>query len=270
MEPVFGETEIKRVLQSDSVEYCGTGSFGEVWRAPYNNIDAAFKIIHGDGYDTQRILREIQGYQRVDHPNVVKLHDVLTLEIAGVARPTMVFEFIPGYDLANAISAARPTADELRGLAHGLLDGVAAMHSADLLHRDLKPANIALREGRYDAAVILDLGLAKLLDVESVTRYPSLVGTTFYMAPEQLRGERALKASDLWAIGEILFEAATGNHPFFRAGEKIGVEEAFERFETTPVIPLDIPGDLRDLIKRCLENVPHRRGTLAKAKSRLN
>lgn len=270
MEPIFPRTEIEHVLNSGSVEYRGTGSFGEVWRAPYNGVDAAYKIIHGDSYDTQRILREIQGYKRVDHQNVVKLHDVLNLKIAGVTRPVMVFEFIPGHDLAQAIAAVRPCADELRGLAHCLLDGVAAMHSADLLHRDLKPANIALRDGRYDAAVILDLGLAKLLDVESVTRYPSLVGTTLYMSPEQLRGERALKASDLWAIGEILFEAATGSHPFFTIGEKIGMDEAFNRFMAPPAVPESVPEDIRSLIARCLMNVPHRRGTLAKAKSRLS
>lgn len=270
MQQIFPKAAIEIALQCDAVEYCGTGSFGEVWRAPYRDADAAYKIIHGDGYDTQRILREIQGYQRVKHPNVVKLFDVQTISIEGAQRPIMVFEFIPGCDLAEAISNVRPSADELRGLAHGLLDGVAAMHAADLLHRDLKPANIALRDGDFKTAVILDLGLAKLLDVESVTRYPSLVGTTLYMAPEQLRGERALKASDLWAIGEILFEAATGNHPFFKAGEKIGMEEAFKRFESPPTVPSEIPDDLRELISRCLSAVPHRRGTLAKAKSRLS
>ncbi|ABK05862.1 serine/threonine protein kinase (plasmid) [Arthrobacter sp. FB24] len=270
MQQIFPRAAIEDALQCSNVEYRGTGSFGEVWRAPYNEADAAYKIIHGDGYDTQRILREIQGYRRVNHPNVVKLFDVQTMSIAGTQRPIMVFEFIPGCDLAEAISAGRPTGDELRGLAHGLLDGVSAMHAADLLHRDLKPANIALRDGKFDSAVILDLGLAKLLDVESVTRYPSLVGTTLYMAPEQLRGERALKASDLWAIGEILFEAATGNHPYFKAGEKIGIDEAFRRFEDSPVVPQEVPDDLRELITRCLSDVPHRRGTLAKAKSRLS
>lgn len=270
MQQVFPREDIGDALGCETVEYCGTGSFGEVWRAPYQGADAAYKIIHGDGYDTNRILREIQGYRRVDHSNVVKLYDVITLPIAGVKRPVMVFEFIPGHDLAEAITAGRPSAEELRSLAYGLLDGVAAMHSAELLHRDLKPANIALREGDFGRAVILDLGLAKLLDVESVTRYPSLVGTTLYMAPEQLRGERALKASDLWAIGEILFEAATGVHPFFQPGERVGMDEAFQRFETPPAIPSSIPEDIRDLIARSLSTVPHQRGTLAKAKSRLS
>ena len=63
------------------------------------------------------------------------------------------------------------------------------MHAADLLHRDLKPANVALRSGDYGQPVILDLGFAKLLDIESITKYPTLIGTTLYMAPEQLRGE---------------------------------------------------------------------------------
>jgi serine/threonine protein kinase len=172
-------------------------------------------------------------------------------------------------DLSAAIAARRPDDDELRGLAHGLLGGVVTMHAAELLHRDLKPANIALRDGRFNDPVILDLGLAKLLDIESITRYPAHVGTAMYMAPEQLRAERALRASDLWAIGVVLFEAATGTHPFFAEGETLTWDELFARLRNPPDVPDSIPADVVDLICRCLSDPPHKRGTVAKALDRL-
>ncbi|RYF52671.1 MAG: serine/threonine protein kinase [Comamonadaceae bacterium] len=265
----FEADEVCAALGVSTAEYRGTGSFGETWRADFDGHDAAYKIIHNTGDDAERLRREVEGYRRIDNAHVVKFFDVRTFHVAGVDRPVMIFEYIPGCDLSELIKVQRPTPEELRGLARGLLTGVLALHGADLLHRDLKPANIALRDGKYDGAVILDLGLAKLLDVESITRYPTLLGTTFYMAPEQLRQEKALRASDLWAIGEMLFEAATGSHPFFRQGEALGLPDALARLSTPPVLPSDLPADIADLILRCLSEVPHRRGTVAKALSRL-
>lgn len=266
----FDENEVCRALGVNRAEYCGTGSFGETWRADYNGHDSAFKIIHHDGYNIERLSREIEGYRRVASSNVVALFDVRNYYVAGTGRPVMIFEYISGCDLSEAIQNGRPNANELRSLARGLLTGVSAMHHARLLHRDLKPANIALREGKYESVVILDLGLAKLLDVETITRYPALLGTTFYMAPEQIRQERARKATDLWAIGEVLFEAATGRHPFFEEGDALTYEEALSRLSSPPSIPTDIPADVADLISKLLSDPPHQRGTVRKALDRLN
>ncbi|KLN71602.1 MULTISPECIES: serine/threonine-protein kinase [Rhodococcus] len=265
----FEVDDVCTALGVEKAEYRGTGSFGETWRADFAGRDAAYKIIHNTGDDAKRLSREVEGYRRIDNAHVVKLFDVRTFHIAGMDRPVMIFEYIPGCDLSELIKVRRPSHDELRGLARGLLTGVRALHEADLLHRDLKPANIALRDSKYDDAVILDLGLAKLLDVESITRYPTLLGTTFYMAPEQLRQDRALRASDLWAIGEMLFEAATGVHPFFKQGEAMGIAEAVTRLSTPPAVPSDLPPDIAELILKCLSDVPHRRGTVTKALDRL-
>lgn len=269
MNQIFSAEHVRAALQVEEAEYLGTGSFGEVWRAPFGDGNAAYKFIHAGGYQVGRLEREIDGYRRVDSPHVVRLFSVQETTIGDQRLPTMVFEYVPGCDLESAIARERPPADALRALVLGLLRGIDAMHAAEVLHRDLKPANVALRDGAYLTPVVLDLGFAKLLDVESITLYPSLIGTTLYMAPEQLRQERALRASDLWAVGVIGYEAATGSHPFFAAGERIPMSEAFSRLQNKPTHVANAPADVADVILRCLEYVPYRRGTVARAISDL-
>jgi serine/threonine protein kinase len=269
MDQQFTTADVEQAVGVPSVSYLGTGTFGETWRVVTAERDAAYKIIYRDDADLERLRREIASYRRVVSENVVRLDDVVPLAVAGKRRVTLVFEYIEGGDLAQAIPRVRPTADELVNLASGLLAGVAAMHSASLLHRDLKPANIALRGGGYAHPVVLDLGLAKLMDVESITRYPQSIGTPMYMAPEQLRGERALKASDLWAVGVVLYEAATGKHPYVAQGETLSWDEFFRRIAHKPTLPDYLPVSVADLIDRCLSDQPHKRGTVAKAIRRI-
>ncbi len=269
MDRQFDAEAVRLALRVDSVEHLGTGSFGETWRADWHGSPAAYKIIHAAGYSRERLQREIEGYRRVRSEHVVRLHDAETVTLAGAPHVVLIFDLIEGGELTRAITNHRPNGSELRELARGLLAGVRALHEADLLHRDLKPGNIALRGGRYESPVILDLGLAKLLDVESITRYPARVGTAMYMAPEQLRQERALRASDLWAVGVVLFEAATGQHSFLQAGESLTLDEALRRLACPPRVPEALPPDVADLIRRCLSDPPHRRGTVNKAISRL-
>jgi serine/threonine protein kinase len=265
VEQQFDEADVRAGLGVEEVAYLGTGNFGETWRAYFGGRDAACKIIHHEGSDNARLEREIIGYRRVSSKYVVELYDVATVHIAEKKRAMLVFEYIAGGNLRELLNVRRPDEDELRGLAHGILCGLQALHGADLLHRDLKPANIALRDGRFNAPVILDLGLAKLLDVESITRYPQIIGTPLYMAPEQLRGERALRASDLWALGTVLYEALTGRHPFVAEGERLTLDEALVRMTSAPQLSDSAPPDLVELISRCLSDPPYHRGRVANA-----
>jgi serine/threonine-protein kinase len=146
----------------------------------------------------------------------VDLLDIGSTTLRDREIPYLDFEFIAGGDLDFWIRVNGKVAErEAVDLASGLLQGVAALHKVHVLHRDIKPANIGLRDGDPRQPVLLDLGLAKLLDLESITRYPSHIGTAMYMSPEQLRGERAVKGSDVWAVGVVLHEVLTGRHPFF-------------------------------------------------------
>lgn len=90
-----------------------------------------------------------------------------------------------------------------------------------------------------------------------------------YMAPEQLRSERALKASDLWALGEIVYEVATGRHPFFAPGERLTLTEALDRLGEPPQRPDMLSDEMWDFISRSLNDPPYKRGTLTKAAIRI-
>ena len=261
----FTADQVARALGVPDAHYLGTGSYGETWRVVRSGRDEAVKIIHVDGYDEERLRREIEGYRRVSSPHVVGLLDVQVIEVAGQSRAAMTFQYVPGGDLQQALLGSRAEEDELRGLAVGLLLGVDALHTADLLHRDLKPANIALLDGDFARPVILDLGLTKLLDVESMTNYPSRIGTPLYMAPEQLRQERALRASDLWAVAVVLYEASTGRHPYLSPSEFVTFDELLARMQTPPGDMDGIPSDVARLITKCLSPQPYRRGTVRKA-----
>lgn len=271
MDQKFTEGAVAAALDVPTAVYLGTGSFGETWRIDTHTGPEAVKIIHVDDYDDERLRREVIGYQRVTSPHVVELLRTQVVTVAGKARAAMVFRYIPGGDLEHALQTRRPGPNELHGLARGLLKGIAAMHGADLLHRDLKPANVALQGGDFTAPVVLDLGLTKLLDVDSITKYPTHIGTLLYMAPEQLRQERALRASDLWAVGVILYEAAVGQHPFIGPDERLPLEELLQRMETSVLVPQGtrLPTQVSDLIGRCLSYQAYRRGTVDRALARL-
>jgi serine/threonine protein kinase len=181
-------------------------------------------------------------------------------------------EFVPGGDLASALAADNwPTYDEVRAFAVGLLAGVAAMHSTETVHRDIKPENIALRGGDWSQPVLLDLGLSKMLDVDSLTTYPALFGTRPFMAPEQIRLQEARKGADVWAVGVILHLLLTKKHPFYGPkAAKVHIDEAVKLVSSGAAdLPGDVPEPLRTVATRLLNAVPNQRGSAQRALSDL-
>ncbi|MEV4600458.1 serine/threonine-protein kinase [Amycolatopsis sp. NPDC049253] len=261
MEQKFEKAAIAAALEDDSVEYLGTGTFGESWLSH----GRAIKIIHNPNQRLDRLQREIDSHQRIDHSNVVKLFLARSIEISGNRHAALEFEYIDGDSVRSTIAEGRPDAATLREFARGIISGLNALHDAKLIHRDVKPENIALRGGNLTDPVILDLGTAKLLDMDSITQYPTIIGTTMYMAPEQLRSERALKASDLWSAGVVIYELATGHHPFFTDGAKITLNEALELLSRDFYMPESLPIDLATLIRKLLSVPAYQRGTGNKA-----
>lgn len=267
MDQQFSRSEVLTTADALAAEYLGTGGYGETWRVEVSpGKSVARKLLYKDGYDTARLAREVEGLQRVDSPYVVKLLGVDDATIRDRRVPYLDFEYIPGGDLQKWVEAhSKVPADDADHLASGLLQGVAALHDAKILHRDIKPANVALRNGNPRAPVLLDLGLAKLLDLDSITRYPSHVGTAMYMAPEQFRGERAVKGSDVWAVGVLLHQVVSGHHPFYRDGEQLTFDDVLRRLSNPPQPPTDASLALRQLIARCLQQEPYQRGNAARA-----
>src|SRR6516225_8356552 len=176
----------------------GAGGMGEVYRAR----------------DT-RLGGEAVALCRLSHPNVATVFDL------GAEGDTdfLVMELIPGVNLAERLREAPLPVTEVLPLSLQLAEGLAAAHQGGIVHRDLKPANIRVTPG--GRLKVVDFGLAvelpsaaSLEEMATITVDGRTAGTLAYMAPEMLGGARADARSDVYALGVVLYELATGRHPF--------------------------------------------------------
>jgi serine/threonine protein kinase len=216
-QPVLGPSVISSALGAfDELEFLGRGTFGETYRAVRGDDEYALKVIFHPDMPDFLWEREVTALQRVDHPNVVGFRSSGRFDFRGDSYPFLECDFVNGGSVRSRISSGEgPQSNvELRGFLTGLLAGAAEIHDLGILHRDIKPENVALSEGDWGRPVLLDFGLARVLDLSTHTQYPAHLGTTAYMAPEQLRGQPARRRSDLFAIGAVTYEVGTGDHPF--------------------------------------------------------
>ncbi len=202
----------------------GHGAMGAVYEGENIRIHrrVAIKTLHphvADKPDTiQRFEREAQAAGRIGSEHIVEVLDVG--ELPGRVH-YMVMEYLEGATLEQHIrSQGRLSPQEATPIVVQLLDGLEAAHYAGIIHRDLKPANVFLSRGANgDFVKILDFGVSKFnvlnSDGMSMTSTGAVLGTPFYMSPEQAKGSREIDArSDLYAVGVILYEAITGQVPF--------------------------------------------------------
>lgn len=205
----------------------GTGGMGTVYQAEHLALKApvAVKVIdrevdEGD-VALARFMREAQSAASLRSPHVVQ---ILDYGMEG-KRPFMVMEMLEGEPLATRIKRlGRLSPQETFRVISHVSRAVSKAHEADIIHRDLKPDNVFLVHNEGDEiAKVLDFGVAKVestqLDGEGHTRTGSLLGTPYYMSPEQAQGNKDIDArSDLWALGVIAFECMTGKRPFSSDG----------------------------------------------------
>ena len=256
----------------------GAGGMGEVYRARDERLarDVAVKILPQTLQASPdlhaRFTREARTLSQLNHPNICTLYDVG--HDAGVDY--LVMELIEGETLAARLERGPLPVGELLDKAARMTDALAQAHRAGLVHRDLKPANLMLTGS---GVKLLDFGLARpalpprsgdasaathTVDVP-LTTTGAVVGTFAYMAPEQLEGREADERSDLFALGCVLYEMATGRRPF--SGRDAGARLASMLHEH-PVPPSDrndaVPAGLDAIVLRCLEKDPaHRYATAA-------
>jgi serine/threonine protein kinase len=256
--PRFPASEVSAALGED-VEFLGRGTYGDTWRAG----GTAVKVICFDNYPETRLKREVEGLSRVRSTFVVQLIETMSLSLGGVLRPALRFEYIPGGDLAERIKLGQwPTIVEAEELLEGLLTGADALHQAKTIHRDIKPGNIVLRDGKWAKPVLLDLGLAKQLGSTTITVYPGHVGTYPYMAPEQLEGARARKASDLWAIGVTVRQLINRGHPFYSMNETMSIDQALRKLREGPApLPETVSIGARSVLDRLTSVKEYDRGS---------
>ncbi len=241
---------------------------GECWVGRSGTERQVVKIIVHE-HDPGRFEREVEALARLDSPRVMRVHDHGDVTTVAGAFPYLRSEFVPGGDLAQHLAACPSPADgTIRDFLIELLRGLAELAEARIVHRDLKPENIILRDGAWSQPVIIDLGLSRLVDTTSFTVYPWAVGTWPYMAPEQLRAERATDRSDVWAAAIVAAEVAAGAHPFLR-GEASIPHDWNARLLAGPAVPGSRPAALCDWIVAGAHYRAYRRPTAARSVQQL-
>jgi len=239
----------------------GRGAFGEVWLADRATslftTKVALKLPIGNSEDLDSVRREAQLWLSANgHPNIVP---VLDAEVYN-GQIAIASEYVAGGTLEDWISAhgeVLPPVSSAIAVADGILAGLDYLHRIGLTHRDLKPPNVLMQEG---IARLTDFGLAGIIHASSHSA--NITGTPRYMAPEAFSGQYA-PASDLWAVGVILYELLSGNHPFPANGL---IEQILAVQNNSPVdLPVEVPSQLRMVVSRLLARQAEQRFPSASA-----
>ena len=264
----------------------GAGGMGEVYRARDTRLDrtVAIKIVpaklSSDPTLRQRLEREARAVSKLSHPNICTLHDIGHLE--GI--DFLVMEFVEGETLEQRLYRGPLPPDQVVRYAGQLAGALAKAHKLGITHRDLKPSNIMLAKS---GAKLMDFGLAKTSDARGttpaglgvatltgkgldedllnertveqskLTSEGNVVGTVHYMAPEQLEGKEADARTDIFALGEVIYEMATGR-PAFTGKSRASVAAAILVHDPPPITqtqPL-APIALERIVKKCLAKDP--------------
>ena len=262
----MGLSPNSRLGRYEIIAAIGAGGMGEVYRARDTRLqrEVAIKILPADvARDAVRIRRfeqEAQAASALNHPNILTVHDSGIED--GIAY--IVTELLNGQTLRDAITRGAVPPDRAGSVGIQLARGLAAAHQAGIVHRDLKPENIFITQD--GTCKILDFGLARMDRTELSAQGTSapttggtlagtVMGTTGYMAPEQVRGQRADARSDLFSLGVIMHEMLAGESPFRRASVVESMNAILK--EDAPGLPRATPFD--SIVRRCLEKDPARR-----------
>ena len=244
-------------------EWLGSGGMARVHAARDLRLGrrVAVKLVRedlvGDAATRARLLREARHAGAFHHPNAVAVFDVGTDRGA----PFVVMELVEGETLADRLARhGRLEATESATIASAVLEALAAAHARGLVHRDVKPANVLLPHA--GGVKLADFGIAKELTAgsASITSTGQILGTPAYLAPEQVAGEGTTPASDVYAVGVVLYECLAGRPPF--TGEHaMAVALAHQREPVTPLLRVapSAPAELAAFVEHALAKDPARR-----------
>jgi eukaryotic-like serine/threonine-protein kinase len=257
------------------LELLGKGGMGEVYVGEDTRLGrrVAVKILSRElglsPDQRERFEREARAVAALNHPNIVTIHSVE--EADGV--PFLTLELLEGRTLDSAIPQDGMPVDRLLACAIPLADAVGAAHQRGITHRDLKPANVMLTtDGRIK---VLDFGLAKLkedasaasaaLPTQELTGEGRIVGTVAYMSPEQAEAKPVDTRSDVFSLGVMLFEMATGQRPF-KGDTQVSLLSSILKDTPSSItdVKATLPRDLARIVKRCLNKDPEDRYQTAK------
>jgi TolB-like protein/Tfp pilus assembly protein PilF len=257
----------------------GEGGMGVVYRAEDSELDreVALKLLPAEMADNpkrlERFRREAKAVAAINHPNIVTIHSIESVETTHF----LTMELVEGESLDHIIPPGGMPLAKVFEIAVPLADALASAHERGIVHRDLKPANVMItKENRIK---VLDFGLAKLVeDPDSETGDPALtavpteltaegmvMGTAPYMSPEQVEGRAMDHRTDIFSLGIVLYEMATGKRPF--AGETSAALVSSILRDSPPTVTEineSLPRHLARIIQHCLEKDPEARYQSAK------
>jgi serine/threonine-protein kinase len=265
------------------IEKISTGVEGDLYRARDEQLerDVALRILPATSFPDPaaraELLRDARTASNLNHPNIVAIHEVGEADpstastdsgqaSSGQVAAFVAMELVEGQPLSARLAGGPLRPDELLRYGLQLTDAVAHAHEHGVVHRDLKASNVVVTpDGRVK---VLGFGLARPLSQQEVAEATSVPGpagtapgrtteTLLYLAPERLKGEAADTRSDVWALGVLLHEMATGHRPF--QGHTPFELTVAVLSQATPPLPANLPAELRAVIERCLRKEPGER-----------
>ncbi len=255
----------RRLGQYDVRSFIGAGGMGEVYLARDTRLerDVAIKTlppyVAADPLARARLEREARLLATLNHPNIAAIHGVVDADdVLG-----LVLEMVDGPTLSERTFRL----PEALAIARQITDALEAAHEKDIIHRDLKPANIKVAPG--GTVKVLDFGLAKAIGAETaddiphasqdVTRAGAILGTAAYMSPEQARGKRLDRRTDVWSFGCVLYELLSCRAAFGAETTSDSLVKVLESEPNWSALPRDTPESIRRVLRRCLEKDVTRR-----------
>jgi len=238
----------------------GKGGMGEVYLGTDTRLGRSVAIKVSSREFNDRFEREAQAISTLNHPNICTLYDV--------GPNYLVLELVEGETLSKIIERGPLPLDKALSYAVQIVDALAAAHTKGVIHRDLKPGNIIITK---NGAKVLDFGLAKVSAekispesaaniqtiTEPITRAGAILGTLYYMAPEQVEGKEADERSDIFSFGVVLYEMITGQRPF-TGDTQAAVLAALLKDQAPPMSQRQpaTPRALERVVRKCLEKKP--------------
>lgn len=244
------------------IEAVGRGGMGTVWRAHDEVLErevAIKQVLLPPGLEPhdrdvlyQRTFREARASARLNHPSVVTVHDVVEVD----GTPWIVMEYVRARSLQDVIDQDGPVTPRVAAdIGRQVLAALNAAHKLGILHRDVKPSNVLITaDGRV---VLTDFGIAKMEGDATLTQTGLVMGSPAYIPPERAQGEKAVPASDLWALGATLYASVEGKAPYERSDAMAALAAALSE-------PVPVPhhaGALRPVLDGLLARRPVQRMT---------
>lgn len=245
-------------LHYNILEKLGEGGMGVVHLAEDTRLSRKValkflpKHVAKDQIERRRFLQEAQAAAGLNHPNIAQVYSIEETE----DELFIVLEYVKGKELKDVIQEGELTSEEKISITFQIAKGLKAAHDKGIIHRDIKTGNIMVDSSKN--VKIMDFGLARLEGSDHITKQGTTVGTTAYMSPEQLRGVEADFRSDIWSFGVVLYELFTGKLPFEGLHEPAIMYSITEE-EAAPISSKDVPENIKQIIKQCLEKSPDNR-----------